>query len=864
MAFTRPGSTPTDSESSRWDQLERKEGQLWSYALWLGLLLAVAWAAAEWEHFKALPPNLLGIPAGVVVLMVLFAVYSYRKRLEILELRRVVQGLREHNEIPPTAQQLERLFDIVGTSQRGYRELIDSFDDVVFAVGLDGKLQTANRSLEDLLGEPIDALVGLDLGELLAEPSREMATKGLPRFLERRSWNGFVKVRVRKTGGVRYYDTILQAIIHDGQVIGVSALARDVTKAREAEARFTELFETLQEGIYVRTADGELLNANPALARMLGYESTDDLLRIRWQQLCEASAQSGQPGHPGAGPLTGEIRLRRKDGGTVLCQAATTPLYDSLGNVVRYQGTLVNITQKRETEESLHREQEFARCLVASFPDIITAMDCDGRLTFVSPRMLEVSGYTAEEMLGRLFGSTIAPEDLARVCDAFQDLISGRQSQVALEYRASHKDGSLRTLATIACPLTDSNGQITGVVASTRDLTERRRLEQQIMQTEKLAAMGRMIAGVAHELNNPLTVILGASDILGAPAKDETSNRRFELIQQQARRTAEIVQNLLSFSRPPSPERKPVDLDELISRTLLLCDYSLRVNCITVDVSSAKGLPSVLGDAAQLVQVFVNLIVNAEQAIREIRDRGKIRIRTGSGGGRVWMSFQDDGPGISPEVLSNIFDPFFTTKRPGRGTGLGLSICLSILREHGGTIDAQPAPSSASALDLPAMDRGTLFTVTLPEAKAAAALPETPPAPLSFPELYGRDILVVDDEPGILDLIRMTLQNRGMAVECSRGADEGLQAIASRKFDFVLCDMKMPKASGKDLYDRALAQFGKIPPFILMAGDPTDPATVEFAHAAKVTLLAKPFTVAGLLSVLWASRDRGGRESRTS
>jgi CheY-like chemotaxis protein len=292
-----------------------------------------------------------------------------------------------------------------------------------------------------------------------------------------------------------------------------------------------------------------------------------------------------------------------------------------------------------------------------------------------------------------------------------------------------------------------------------------------------------------------------------------------------------------------------VDLDELISRTLQLCDYSLRVNSITVDLASAEGLPSVAGDAAQLVQVFVNLIVNAEQAIREARDRGIIRIRTGSGAGNVWVSFQDDGPGISQEILPNIFDPFFTTKRPGRGTGLGLSICLSILREHGGSIDAQPAPGG-----------GTQFTVTLPEAKSMAVRPETPPEPLPFPELRERAILVVDDEPGILDLIRMTLQNRGMAVECSRSVEEGLQMMASRKFDFVLCDMKMPKSSGKDLYDQAVEHLGSMPPFILMAGDPTDPVTVEFCRAANVTLLAKPFTIADLLRVLGA-RDRESRAS---
>ncbi|SRR5579871_1850693 len=857
MSFKGTDTAPTESDRSKWDQLERKEGQLWSYALWLGLLLAVAWAAAEWEHLRAFSLNLTSLPAGVVVLMVLFFVYAFRKRQEILELRSFVRGIRERDEAPPTEQQLERLFAIVEKSQHGYRELIDSFDDVVFAFSLEGRLQAANRALEAVLGEPIGALVGRNLSELVSEPTAEDAERGLSRFLDRRHWQGVLKVRIRKSGGVRYYDTILQAIVSNGVVTGVSVLARDVTRAREVEARFTELFETLQEGIYVRSADGEMLSVNPALARMLGYENANELLGVRWQQLCEASVHAGLPGQSGTRPLTGEIRLRRKDGATVLCQAYTTPLYDPQGNVTRYQGTLVDISQRKEMEERLHSEQEFARQLVTSVPDTITALDREGRFTFLTPHYMEVTGYPPEEMLGQPYGANIASEDFARVRDAFQDLIAGRSPQVSLEYRVNHRDGRPRTVATIACPLTDSGGQITGVVASTRDLTERRRLEQQIMQTEKLAAMGRMIAGVAHELNNPLTVILGASDTQGAPAPDAGSNRRLDLIQTQARRTAEIVQNLLSFSRPPSPERKPVDIDELIARTLQLCDYSLRVNCITVDVASEKGLPAVAGDAAQLVQVFVNLVVNAEQAIREVRDRGRIRIRTGAGGGQVWISFQDDGPGISSQVLPNIFDPFFTTKRPGRGTGLGLSICLSILREHGGSIDAQHGPVDGE------FPSGTLFIVTLPEAKGAVVHPEETPAPLPFPELRERSILVVDDEPGILDLIRMTLQNRGMIVECARNADEGLRALATRKFDFILCDMKMPRGSGKDLYERARQQFATIPTYILMAGDPTDPVTVDFAREAKVTLLAKPFTIADLLRVL-GSPQRAGRENRAS
>jgi PAS domain S-box-containing protein len=658
------------------DQLERKIVDLWRKALWLIVLLAV-WAAAA--SFENLPLLWSAIPAAVVVVMVLFALFVFRKRSEILE--------------------------------------------------------------------------------------------------------------------------------HD-----------DVTHLRESEARFTELSETLQEGIFVRNAEGTLLDVNPAMVRMLGYSSKYELLDVPWQAITEGES--------------GEIKVRCKDGAMLACQATSTPLYNPTGEVVRYQGTLIDVSQKKEMEERLHHEQEFARRLVACFPDMISALDRDGRYTFVSPRSQEVLGYTPDEMMGGQFGSMIRPEDLPRVREAFADLINARKSSVTLEYGGHHRDGSKRAVTTSACPLSDASGHIIGVVASTRDLTEHRRLEQQIAQSEKLAAMGRMIAGVAHELNNPLTVILGASDLSGATQGDPTTRRHFELIHQQARRTADIVQNLLSFSRSPSPERKTLDLDDIVRRALQLGEYSLRLNGIATDIVasdvSSGRLPPVTGDAAQLIQVFLNLMTNAEQAIREVRERGTIRIRAGSGEGNVWVSFEDDGPGIDPAVLPNIFDPFFTTKRPGRGTGLGLSICLSIIREHGGTIEAQPA-----------REGGAVLIVTLPEARDASPR-----------ELKDRDILVVDDEPGILDLVRITLQTRGMRVTCCSSVGEALQMLAATKFDFILSDMKMPGGTGKEFYEALLARDGKVPPFVLMAGDPGEDITMEFTRQAKIPLVSKPFTIAELMQAL--------------
>jgi signal transduction histidine kinase len=235
-----------------------------------------------------------------------------------------------------------------------------------------------------------------------------------------------------------------------------------------------------------------------------------------------------------------------------------------------------------------------------------------------------------------------------------------------------------------------------------------KKFEQQIVQSERLAAMGAMIGGVAHELNNPLTSILGVSELLQDSQTTDAAQKQIAILQQQARRAAEIVHNLTYFSRPPSPGQTRVNLAEVVERTLNLHAYSLRKNNITVDFLREPGLPYVEGDPHQLMQVFLNLILNAEQAIREARDRGTLRIRLGTTGTSVWASFLDDGPGIPQDILGSVFDPFYTTKRPGRGTGLGLSICKSVMKEHNGTIEAANAPGG-----------GAVFTATLPAAPSS-------------------------------------------------------------------------------------------------------------------------------------------------
>jgi nitrogen-specific signal transduction histidine kinase/CheY-like chemotaxis protein len=407
-------------------------------------------------------------------------------------------------------------------------------------------------------------------------------------------------------------------------------------------------------------------------------------------------------------------------------------------------------------------------------------------------------------------------------------------------------------MRTTVRPVVDTEGRIEGVIASARDITEQRHVEQQLVQSERLAAMGQMIAGVAHELNNPLTAILGVTELVREGVEEPGMRRQLDLAHRQARRAAHIVQSLLTFSRPPSPRKVPLQLNDALQRTLQLHEYSLRTNNIVLDFEPRADLPLVMGDMNQLMQVFLNLITNAEQAILEVRDRGAVKVRLEPSADFVRILFQDDGVGISREILSKIFDPFFTTKRPGRGTGLGLSISMAIVREHGGNITAETLATG-----------GSLFTIALPVSQPSQVVFDTDSgrsdtvlAPAS--PLEGRAVLVIDDEDGIRELIDDGLSARGMIVHAVASADEALERVGQYAYDIVVCDLNLGASRGAlspselrhKLLDAARARTGHMPLFVFMSGDLLDDSVLEGLEDRHGRMIQKPFRVSDLAALL--------------
>jgi PAS domain S-box-containing protein len=694
------------------NRLGSEESQLWRWSLGLLVLFAAAVAALSWQELKDLPYRLWAIPSGLFALAILFATYAFGRKREVSELKQILKGFQNQSGLTPSEEQLDQLSQLIMRSQRNFKELIDSLDDVALAISLDGTLRTVNRRTTEILGLPYSDLMGRRLEDFLGAPLRTESSATLQRFLEKRTWSGVVEVVLKNQTRRLYYDCMVNAIVKGGDVTGASVLARDITEHREKEQRFTQLFESLQEGVYISSPEGKLLEVNPALVKILGYSSKEELLNLAPERLHVDGTEPLLGSNAGqSGTSTRELQLRRKDGGIAVCVDTSAGVMES-GKIVRYQGTLVDVTEKRALEKRLRGQEEFQRHLLESFPDLILVLDLKGHYTFVSPRIAELLGYGPEHLMGKCIDD--AENSSPELASLYRRVATGESLLASSEYGSAHPDGNWRTLLGVASPLLDANGDRAGVIISVRDVTKEKKLEQQIMQSERLAAMGQMIGGFAHELNNPLTSILGMAELLQDGNVGDGAKKQVAILHQQARRAAEIVQNLQYFARPPAPTHSPVDLNELVLRTVQMQAYPLRKSNVTVDFLPEPTLPAVVADPNQLMQVFLNLLLNAEQAIRENRDKGTIRVRVGSRPECAWIVFQDDGPGIAPENLEHIFDPFFTTKRPGRGTGLGLSICKTVLREHGGNIEAGTAP-----------DGGAVFTITLPvpaaEASAAAA-----------------------------------------------------------------------------------------------------------------------------------------------
>jgi len=400
-----------------------------------------------------------------------------------------------------------------------------------------------------------------------------------------------------------------------------------------------------------------------------------------------------------------------------------------------------------------------------------------------------------------------------------------------------------------------ANGTVR-VEALMRDVSERKKLDDetrdiyhQLLQAEKMAALGQTISGVAHELNNPLATILSWAERLSAkPGLDDPVRRGLETILSESERAARIVRNLLTFARKRQTTRAMVDINQVIRETLALRSYEQRVTNIGVIEALAAGLPQVFADGHQVQQVLLNLIINAEQAMLVAHGRGTIVVRTWHDPDQetVILEINDDGPGIPTDLQPKIFDPFFTTKEVGKGTGLGLTVAYAIVQEHGGRIRLESRIGS-----------GASFYVELPVsgAKLSAAAQRRSSSPTTVePVVAGASILLVEDEAKLASAVADALRDSGYVVEHAADGEQALAKIAERAFDVVICDLKMPRLDGKQFYRRLSESAPALTKrIVFVTGDVAGTDAERFLEESGCRWLAKPFRLGDLLRAVSAT-----------
>lgn len=493
-----------------------------------------------------------------------------------------------------------------------------------------------------------------------------------------------------------------------------------------------------------------------------------------------------------------------------------------------------------------------------------------GELWAVNGRLAEILGFDTERLreLSSLdhFVEKLAPQF------AHADNVAARWRQRFRDGQASWDELELikpekRILERRARPVLDRCKQPLGWLEIYRDISTQRQIQSRLFHSERLAALGQMVSGVAHELKNALTSIIGYAQLVQRRTRGFEWEAEGGHILAEAERAKRIARNLLLFARASKSERGPVDVNEIVERTVELRAYELRLENIRVELDLDERLPHARADAAQIQQALLNLVVNAEQAIRQTKESGHIWIRTRQAPeNRMALEVADDGPGVPPEVILRIFDPFFTTKPAGLGTGLGLSILYGIVRQHGGEVSVENRPGGGAVftLDLPSAPSPFAGTFASNEKPHLTGPPRTE-GQVSRGAARRSRILVVEDEPTVARLIADVLSEDGHVVETILDSREGLELAQTRRYDLVICDLRMPHLDGRAFY-RQLVR-GENPlqhKLIFVTGDTLAPRTVDFLQRCGLPYLAKPFLVEELKEVVGRTLERTNNSVGTS
>ena len=606
-----------------------------------------------------------------------------------------------------------------------------------------------------------------------------------------------------------------------------------------------DIVAALPDAVVVTGTDRRILAVNEAGAELLGWDVAELVGQAIADQVSpgeRAHVASREDRVMAGEPQRYETKVLNHRTEEERDVAVSSGPFRVDGELIGTVATLRDITDPKRAQDTLARSEARYRHLVESASDAIVTLDANGRFTTVNHAAENISGYRREELVGQWFAPMLPDDDLPKALAHFQQALAGETG--LFESQFYRKDGEVRTISiTYSTPQKDEE-----VLCLIRDVTDQKMLQEQLIQSEKMSAIGQLVSGVAHELNNPLAGISAFAQLLLAEKRFPPDQRTAaETIYSEARRASRIVQNLLTFARQHKAEKGPTAINQVLDDTLELRGYELRVRGIDVRREYDESLPDTMGDAHQLQQVFLNLVTNAEQAMeRSDGHHHRLTVRTRRAGDALRIEIEDTGGGIPPNLVERIFNPFFTTKPTGSGTGLGLSISLGIVREHEGRIWAENAPQS-----------GARFVVELPIIEPRAS-GEFPAVAAVHPVGDRLRILVVDDEASVRVALQRYLASRGHEVETTASGQDALARLRATTYDAVIVDMRMPDLSGEQLFERLRGDDpAHAERVIFTTGDLVSEQMRRFLDGSGRPCVPKPFEFASFDQALPAARRHG-------
>jgi PAS domain S-box-containing protein len=621
----------------------------------------------------------------------------------------------------------------------------------------------------------------------------------------------------------------------------VRALLRERGRLSE---RCRRVIETTSDAVVITNRDRAIAFANPAAHSLFGFPG-NQLVGKRVADIVPAEVRSAIAEHESAAlagtPQHYETVVLRADGDCRAVSVSTAPLREGdeggEGEITGVVASLRDITNERRASDAVARSEARYQRLVETAPDPIFTVDVEGNLASVNRAFEEALGRGRDELVGIAFTELLDGSQRHTVRQLLAETAAGRRSQAEIRYRDMR--GELCTGSVTATPVVE-DGEIRGCLGIVRDVTGERRLADQLLQREKLAAVGQLVSGVAHELNNPLAGVLAFAQLLeAAPGNDSEQREAVRAIHKEAKRAAKIVSNLLLFARDRDPERTRTDLNAVMIDALELRRYVLRTQQVEVVTELDSSLPAVWADPFQLQQVVLNFITNAEYALKGVEHEKRITLRTWFANDRVYASVADNGTGIEAEVIDRVFNPFFTTKEVGEGTGLGLSISHGIIRQHGGHIGVESVPG-----------RGATFTIDLPLSPLASTKPESATAG-SRRGSASSTFLIVDDEPSIRRALVRYLMREGHAVDTAASGEEALAQMAGRRYDAILLDLRMPDMAGQRVFQRLREEDPEHAARVVFAtGDAESDGARDFLRDAERPFVSKPFMLPSVVRLL--------------